>query len=962
MKKFFTPFILAISFCMILPLNAQNLITGWDGNGVTGTSSKPNDVGWLNTVTASVPWNTADNTGGCRFRDLGVTNGYTATQYAMEAGGYLSTRFLMLRYDASAYGTSVYAYPVTLDANTTYSFSLDFVCGGSATAPKNLTVGASTTASSDGSLGTSTLATTSSTTTFRNGKYTFTTGATAGTYYITFSGDWAWFGIANLNLVLSPYQLVELNKQFTNLSLGDITAVTDNLTLPRTLGTNGVTVRWASSKPSVIDTLGNVTRPSDYDATVKLTATLTQKIDTATFTMQKVFSVVVKSFNPTSEQLAEWDFAGNLISENNGSFIVKDKQSGFVGTIMNDARIRTIGTSQQFNVLDLGNGTGYFDMGTEIGKAIYSLNDYTMCGYFRIDSDYPDINSNGNFYWTFSNTTDAATDQNGYIIGSLKAESQSVSTNYWNKGNQAVGANANAALGGWHHFAYSQSGTTGTVCIDGTQVATGSVTNIPSTSITIEGRTGTLYNWLGRSNYVGDVYLRKTLLYDFQLLTISLNPSEINLFFDVASTLDKLNVAYGENPDYILPELTTEMDKLTLGDLSAVTSNISLPKSVSDTTISLSWKSTNDKVIDANGIVTRPNYYNYPDTLTATLSKNGQKVTKRFPAVVLVKEGTQFTNNLLVKYDFATVSDSVVTDAAEKHFTGKLKNDASIRSIGNTVKYNVLSLGDSIGYFDMGPEVGKLMYNLTDYTMSAYYRIDTTYTDAELAKGGNFLWNFSNGTAAATSQDGYIIGALNNQSVSITPKYYTAASGNQSVSYATAALKGGWHNLTYTQNGTLGTIYIDALPWTTGTITNLPSTALPKSGNLGTPYNWLGRSCFAGDVYLRKTLVYDFRLYNTALNDEQVQTSVLNVGSTIDALNSAYSETPSAVRNVLNSQFKVVSTAGGIKILGLTGAEKISLYDVAGRQLKVNNPSAIALNSGVYIVRINSYITKVIVN
>ncbi|MEI7503623.1 MAG: LamG domain-containing protein [Paludibacter sp.] len=554
----------------------------------------------------------------------------------------------------------------------------------------------------------------------------------------------------------------ELITAFNGLAIaGDLTNVTANLTLPTTLA-NGVTVSWASTLPLVVTPEGKINRPDLYDATVKLTATLSETVNGVTSTLTKVFSVVVKSFTITAEQIAEWNFAGDQIAESNGGFTVKDVKTGFVGTLKNEARIRTIGTTEQYNVLDLGNGTGYFDMGTEIGKAIYSLNNYTMCGYFRVDADYPSIASNGNFYWTFSNTDSVMTRQTGYIIGSLKNQSQSISTNYYGLGNQAVGAGSAPTLGAWHHFAYTQFGTIGTVYVDGLNVATGSITNLPATALTIDGRMGTMFNWLGRSNYVGDVYLRKTLLYDFQLLSIPLTADDLNFGFEVPATLDKLNVAYTENPDYILPELTTEQTNLTLGDLSAVTANITLPTKASNTTVNISWKSTNDKLIDATGIVTRPDYYNYPDTLIATLSKNGQKVTKSFPAVVLMKEGTAFVNNLLMKYDFSSVTDSTVTDVAEKHFKGTLKQKASVKTIGSTVKYNVLNLGDSIGYFDMGTEIGKMVYHLDDYTMSAYYRVDTAYLATELAKAGNFLWNFSNTTNIMTNAKGYIIASSKN--------------------------------------------------------------------------------------------------------------------------------------------------------------------------------------------------------
>ncbi|HEY6915554.1 MAG TPA: T9SS type A sorting domain-containing protein, partial [Paludibacter sp.] len=148
---------------------------------------------------------------------------------------------------------------------------------------------------------------------------------------------------------------------------------------------------------------------------------------------------------------------------------------------------------------------------------------------------------------------------------------------------------------------------------------------------------------------------------------------------------------------------------------------------------------------------------------------------------------------------------------------------------------------------------------------------------------------------------------------------------------------------------------------TSGTVTMLPSTALAKSNQLGTLYNWIGRSCYTGDVYLRKTLVYDFRLYKTALTDEQILTSVLNVGPTISALDVAYAEKPNAVGSLATNQYQVVTTAGTIKISGLNGTEKVSLFDIAGRQIQVINPTRISTNAGVYIVKINNEATKVVV-
>lgn len=747
---------------------------------------------------------------------------------------------------------------------------------------------------------------------------------------------------------------------------GDLANVTGNLTIPSTLSSQDVSISWASTLPSNLAIDGTVIQPDKYDASVKLTATLTQVSNGVTYTLVKDFFVTVKAKTIGSEVVAKWTFDSGSLSTTNGVSSVKDgSESGFVGTLMNDSRIRTIGgaTNGLVNVLDLGNGKGYFDMGIEIGKAIYSLKDYTMCTFFRIDDTNTDLNSNGNFVWNFSNSDNAPVDMNGYIIGSLKNQANNCSSGYWAVGDQGVGLNKNASKGGWHHFAFTQSGSTGTIYVDGVQVAQNvAMSNVPSVALLVPGRTGTLYNWLGRSCYPGDVYLKNTLLYDFQLLSIPLSSTDLTSYIAIGDSIAKLDAQYIENSDVLIPELTTETDALVLGDLSAVTANIVLPtKGSIDPSISIAWSSNNESIISTTGVVNQPNYFDKQVTLTATLAKNGQKKNKTFDVKVLALASSKFTSDLLVKYDFSTVSeDSVITDAAEKHFTGVVRKSARVQSMGTTNKFNIVNLGDSIGYFDMGTEIGKVLYGLSDYTMSAFYRIDETYTD--LAKNGNFLWNFSNSANVAVDKNGYIIGALGNQSVSVSPGFYTAASGNQTVSFATAALAGGWHNLTYTQSSQTGTVYVDGTPVALGAVTNLPIIALPKPGLSGTPYNWLGRSCYSTDSYLRKTLVYGFQLYKIALTDEQVQTSVLNVLNTIDQLNNAYAEGFNGVGLVKSTAYKAVATATGIKVYGLTGSEKISVVDIMGRQIiKRSSLSEFTVKKGIYLVKVNEYAFKVLV-
>jgi len=759
----------------------------------------------------------------------------------------------------------------------------------------------------------------------------------------------------------------ELVTQWKALNIvGDLTNVTANLTLPTTMGTNGVTVTWASTNKAVIDTLGNVTRPAKFDAVVILTATVSLTVNAKTYTLQKVFNTSVPALVVQSEEIAKWNFVSANLAMSGGVTTVKDEfANGYVGTVMNEARIRTIGTTAKFNVLDLGNGTGYFDMGPAIGEQIYSLNNYTMSAFFRVDATNTDLNSNGNFIWTFSNSADSPTDMNGYIIGSLKNQSISCSSGYWKVGDQAVGKGSNAPMAsanaadkiGWHHIAFVQNGAAGTVYLDGVSIATGPMANPPSIQLPKPGFTGTPFNWLGRSCYPTDAYLKKTLIYGFTLYRFALSVSDITELLNVPTIISNLNNAYAQDSDYKSPALANEVLNLTLPDLSAVTSNITLPSNGTlDNTIGIAWKSNIPAVITNAGVVTRPNIYNVNVILTATLTKDLATATKSFPATVVANTGTQFTNDLLVKYDFKTVaSDTVVTDAAERHFIGVARKGATIKTIGITAPVKVLALGDSIGYFDMGSEMGNVLTHLNNYTMGAFFRVDDAYTG--FTSNGNFLWNFSNSKDAGAEANGYLYAGLKNQNVCITATHWA---GEKQVTLAANALKGGWHHIAYTQSDTIGTIYIDGFPAISGTVKLLPSAALTKDGFAGTLYNWIGRSCYVGDNNLRKTLVSDFRIYGRALAANEIESTLMNVTANISALNTAYSEGTS-VQAVKESPYKVTSTVGKIQIIGLMGNERVSLFDITGRQLMFNTPKDITAKAGVYIVKIDNYNSKVVV-
>lgn len=424
-------------------------------------------------------------------------------------------------------------------------------------------------------------------------------------------------------------------------------------------------------------------------------------------------------------------------------------------------------------------------------------------------------------------------------------------------------------VGTWAHVAvtYNWNGSSGTATIYLNGSAVGSKSGLPYNIGSSLGNTSD--NYFGYSRWPQDSNGLKGTFDDLRVYNRALSADDIVLLTG-------------------LQELYTQYDLLELGDLTALTSDINLPNTLGENGVTVSWSSSLSELIADDGTVTRPDYYNSDVTLTATVMLGSVTKTKVFNATVLVNESTAFESNLIVRYDFSNLDGKTVKDIAEKGFIGTLKNDAKVVTMGSVHSgiFNVLNLGSATGYFDMGSEMGKAVSRLNDYTVSTYFRIDDSYTD--LSSNGNFLWNFSNSNNAVVNHNGYIFCRLKDQSVNITPEFY--ATGNQEVGYGKNALKGNWHNITFTQQGTTAIIYMDGVEIAKKNISNVPGNTLYKNGFTGTVYNWIGRSCYTSDVYLRNTLVYDFRIYNTALTQSEIKTSILNVDNTLFELERAYLE------------------------------------------------------------------------
>eukprot|EP01034_Spumella_vulgaris_P026519 gene26519-33111_t len=126
---------------------------------------------------------------------------------------------------------------------------------------------------------------------------------TSKSYVMTFSAT-SREGVSIMGSRLIPRTDAQVTAAVYNeLSLGNTSAVTGNLTLP-TLAARDAVIRWTSSNPAVLSNTGVVTSPAS-DVTLTLTATITK----GTSTVVKTFTVTVRKIGG---MLAHYAFAAWL--------------------------------------------------------------------------------------------------------------------------------------------------------------------------------------------------------------------------------------------------------------------------------------------------------------------------------------------------------------------------------------------------------------------------------------------------------------------------------------------------------------------------------------------------------------------------------------------------------------------------------------------------------------------------
>ena len=281
-----------------------------------------------------------------------------------------------------------------------------------------------------------------------------------------------------------------------------------------------------------------------------------------------------------------------------------------VGTLHNGASLTTMGG---LPMLSLGDNNGYFNMGASVGEVIATLSDFTISTNVYIPSTTT-LGSNGNFIYTFANSTNIANDARGCIFfGANETRYTICQTNYLAEKN--VIANYRFPTGAWHTLTYRQSNNYGELFLDGELIASNNI------SLNPEDLGNTPYNFIGRPCYQGDVYLKDACYNDFRIYDNAIDDASI------VSLTQNLNVL---NKGIYEAQIEDLMNSLTLG-ASTFYDDITLPTS-SESGISIVWSSSYDSVVSPTGLVTRPAYGSGTAsvTLTVTVSKGDISKQKSF--------------------------------------------------------------------------------------------------------------------------------------------------------------------------------------------------------------------------------------------------------------------------------------------------------------------------------------------
>lgn len=187
-------------------------------------------------------------------------------------------------------------------------------------------------------------------------------------------------------------------------------------------------------------------------------------------------------------------------------------------------------------------------------------------------------------------------------------------------------------------------------------------------------------------------------------------------------------------------------------------------------------------------------------------------------------------------------------------------------SIDTTNGMPVLQLADRNGYYDLTEETGAMVSQLQDFSISIYYKVSS---QNKLDGYGHFLFAFSKLAENKADEGPYMAMRLNEQ------RFETSTGG---YNHEEIIMQGGqpkrdvWIHALYRQQGKTGELYLDGK--LIGRNTNMP--ILSDIFDEAPANCWIGRAPFRGDKYLTDSQIADFRIYNYAVSDKELQELLKN--------------------------------------------------------------------------------------
>jgi len=448
-------------------------------------------------------------------------------------------------------------------------------------------------------------------------------------------------------------------------------------------GTRAATISWSSDNESVVTSSGRVARPNAGAGDADITITATIERDGQTY--EQVYTVHVPE-RVTLNRTAQFSFENNL-EESLGNFAAGTPTGD---RIFNGAGSIGYGTGQHGQALQLNGSNGVL-----LPEGLIDNYEYTVSFWAN-----PQVITG--FTTAFFGAVNEQVDENNFPFSnnwvSFLPQGWDGNTMFWSGSEAWVDASAGERIaeGAWTHMAFSVKQGLVSVHLNGEQkFSGGNVTDFFSHN------TGKFA--LG-VNYWDLPY--NGLIDELKVYDSALSAEEVRLL-DIEGESDAATL------------LASAANQLSLGDTSAVRSNLILPMSGAFAS-AIQWSSSHASVITINGQtaeVTQPTDGDAEVTLTATLSLNGEQLVKEFPVTVKSKG----LPDPVAVFSFEDTLD----DATGKHGAGVVTGNL-IGEAGGEITYSSGVIGKS-AYFN-GASGVRLPDNLItshNYTFSLWLSPET---------------------------------------------------------------------------------------------------------------------------------------------------------------------------------------------------------------------------------------------